>query len=244
MIQFSIFGVPVRIAPWHWVGLAFISGALNMRSSEMLPFVLILAVVAFISILTHELGHALVGRALGGGGAAITLIAFGGYCEQFGARFNKHTKAAMIAAGPGVNIFTMIICSFICLVVMDFSVSNAFGLLLNYLINGPYVVFSFVSKGYIDAEQVKLYFLLGGFVWVSFWWSLLNLLPIFPMDGGQLLLQYVKKDKIVYMIGFVCSIIFAIIGFYFFQSILMLVFMGMFAVQNYQMMRASSYNRY
>ncbi|OYU43704.1 MAG: hypothetical protein CFE44_16935, partial [Burkholderiales bacterium PBB4] len=67
MIRFTIFGVPVEIQPMFWLTGAFIGGAINARTKEQILGVLVFMIVEAISILVHELGHALVGRRLGGG---------------------------------------------------------------------------------------------------------------------------------------------------------------------------------
>ena len=62
MFSFRIFNIPVRVEPWFWVTLALIGGALRANTKEALIAVLFFLLAGFISILVHELGHALTAR--------------------------------------------------------------------------------------------------------------------------------------------------------------------------------------
>ena len=59
MIQFSLFNIPIRVLPWFWVTMAFIGGVLYADTKEALFELLLFMLAGFISILVHELGHAL-----------------------------------------------------------------------------------------------------------------------------------------------------------------------------------------
>ncbi len=49
---------------------------------------------------------------------------------------------------------------------------------------------------------------LWSFHWVSIIWGLLNLLPIYPLDGGHVLKGILppSKEKLTYLIGMVCAV--------------------------------------
>ena len=80
MLQFSILGIPVRVEPWFWITMAFIGGGLHATNSTDILLVLVFVFAGFLSIMIHELGHALTIRRYGLP-AAITLQAFGGYAS-------------------------------------------------------------------------------------------------------------------------------------------------------------------
>lgn len=241
MIEFTLFGIPIRILPWHWVGLAFISGAFGISSSSELIMVLMFMVAAFLSILTHELAHALVGRRVGGGTAAITMEMFGGLTSYYGTRFTKWGTVASVAAGPGINIATLLVCCIICFFIAGGNTFYTFRLALGLIVS-PYSTFHFVSENFlITNETARPVFFMGSLMWTCFWWSLLNLLPIYPMDGGLILEQFLKSQKRLHIVGMVSAIIIAVLGFLFFKSILLLVFMSMFAYMNYQAYRQARY---
>lgn len=105
MIRFNLFGIPVRVEPWFWLTMAFLGGALSSRSNsrEGLLMIALFMLAGFISILVHELGHALAGRKFGTQ-PAITLQAFGGYAEFRGGSFTRTQDFIVTAAGPGVQL--------------------------------------------------------------------------------------------------------------------------------------------
>ena len=73
MLRFRLFGIPVSVEPWFWV-MAFVLGrGLDIRDRESLISTVIFAALVFISILVHELGHALSGRWLAGERQSIRL---------------------------------------------------------------------------------------------------------------------------------------------------------------------------
>ena len=108
-----------------------------------------------VVILIHESGHAVLARAMGMQGISITLSAFGGFCSYGGDRQPKR-ELPIILAGCAFNLLT------------------ALGLWLidRHLFN-------------VDALDP----LLARFYWATFSFSLVlglfNLLPIYPLDGGQ-----------------------------------------------------------
>ena len=102
MLSFRLFGIPVRIEPWFWVILALIGGGLRANDALSMLWVLLFVLAGFISILVHELGHALTVRKFGLS-PAITLIAFGGYASFPAGRLTRKQSFLVTAAGPGVQ---------------------------------------------------------------------------------------------------------------------------------------------
>ena len=104
MVRFSIFGIPVEIQPWFWLILAlFGSNFADGVSSEGMMSMLLFVLAGFISVLVHELGHALTGKAFGAS-TAITLHAFGGYATFPVGRFSRWQDILVTAAGPAIQI--------------------------------------------------------------------------------------------------------------------------------------------
>jgi stage IV sporulation protein FB len=103
MIQFSLFNIPVRVLPWFWLTLIIIGGAGADTKSTI--FQLLLFVLAgFISILVHELGHALTAKHFGKR-VEIVLQAFGGYAAYSGGgRLSRFQTFLITAAGPAIQI--------------------------------------------------------------------------------------------------------------------------------------------
>ncbi len=103
MLRFSLFGIPVVIQPWFWITLALIGGALGASSSDALMRVLLFVLAGFLSILVHELGHALTGKAFGAP-TQITLMAFGGFAAFPANAFTRTQDLLVTAAGPAIQL--------------------------------------------------------------------------------------------------------------------------------------------
>lgn len=105
MIHFRLFGIPITIEPWFWITLLIIgtSGSNNMATQDALMFTGIFVLVGAISILVHELGHALTARAFGAE-PSITLQAFGGFASFPSARITRSQDFLITAAGPFIQI--------------------------------------------------------------------------------------------------------------------------------------------
>ena len=103
MIRFSIFGIPVLVHPFFWITLALIGGALGANSPDAILRVCLFLLAGFVSILVHELGHALTARKFGAR-SEIVLQAFGGYAAYSGVRLTRPQGFMVTAAGPAVQI--------------------------------------------------------------------------------------------------------------------------------------------
>ncbi len=146
---FSILGVPVSISIWHFVFLFLLASNWFSSKSGML-LGLVFVAVGSLSILAHELGHALTSRYFGLQ-PRIELVMFGGMTYREPAR-TKRDDFLIVAAGPAVN----------------------------FLIAGAAWLAPDLGEGLASlALQVAMM--------INFWWGAFNLLPIIPMDGGQLL---------------------------------------------------------
>jgi Zn-dependent protease len=110
----------------------------------------------FLSILLHELGHVLVGWVFGSKGH-IVLYSFGGLAVGSKALASRWQRIAVSVAGPVVQLLL-------------------WGLLVSAVFldkDG-----SFTGPGPIGWA---VEFLLE----INLYWALLNLLPVWPLDGGQ-----------------------------------------------------------
>src|SRR5688500_7676857 len=77
-LHFHVFGFPVRVSPYFWVGMLILhlSGGGPVEPSDAAIWV----AIASVSILAHELGHAFLQRHYGGH-PWITLYGFGGFAS-------------------------------------------------------------------------------------------------------------------------------------------------------------------
>ncbi len=103
MVRFSLFGIPVEVQPWFWLTLALIGGINDAGTPEGLMRLLLFVLAGFISVMVHELGHALAGKRFGAP-TAITLHAFGGYATFPAGRFTRTQDFLVTAAGPAIQL--------------------------------------------------------------------------------------------------------------------------------------------
>jgi Zn-dependent protease len=204
MIRFSILGIPVTVQPWFWLTMLFIGGGFYASSSLEIMRVAVFAFAGFLSILIHELGHALMIRKYGLP-TAITLQAFGGFASYPSGHLDRKQSFLVTAAGPGVQF--------------------AFGILLVLLAN------------LIQASGGPLFVhFLRSLIVVSLIWSVLNCVPVYPLDGGQMLAAVLgpQKQRYVHLISAGVAVAIGLAGYVFLGTILLPIFMAFFAWSNWQ----------
>src|SRR5258707_9361798 len=109
-LNFSLFGIPIRIHPFFWLFSAILGWD---RQRPNFNQILICVLCVFVSILIHELGHALTAKSYGWP-PHIVLFAFGGYAS-YQPSWGKTTGRTLLIlfAGPGAGfIFYFLICAF------------------------------------------------------------------------------------------------------------------------------------
>ena len=179
-LHFSLFGFPVRINPWFWLVALFLSGL----GAPVSVFLWIAAML--ICILLHELGHAVVMRAYGYR-PSIVLYSFGGLAIPHAGRNSIRRpgpwgQMLISFAGPASG----------------FLLTAILVLGLHYL--GGYRVWVFEPswRNVVPIAGVPNLFL-GEFLYfvfqISVMWGLLNLLPIYPLDGGQIAQQIFELNN-------------------------------------------------
>jgi stage IV sporulation protein FB len=234
MVRFSIFGIPVQVQPFFWIVTAMIGGGLGANSPGTILAVLLFVLAAFVSILVHELGHALTGLRLGGGHAAIMLTPFGGLAMNQGGSFVHRQRFWMVAAGPGAGFAFLILI----LLVLSLLFNNS-----DVMSFASSILFDttprFQSVELIAFFQAKPFFflLLRHLIWINFWWGIINLLPIMPLDGGQITEIFVRPERRVYLIGAVAAGAMAALGFFWMGSLYTAILFGYLAWKNYKSMR-------
>jgi Zn-dependent protease len=170
-LRFRLFGFPVRVHPFFWV-VSLLLGMGGFRSEKADPkVVLIWVVVVFISILVHELGHAFLQRFFGGH-PWITLYSFGGLASCNDCDRSPRSQIIISFAGP---VAGFILAGLIVAVLHLLGHLEGFRLSLDPVIWTPFRPGRFVTN-------VFILFMLE----VNILWGLVNLLPIYPLDGGQI----------------------------------------------------------
>lgn len=161
MLRFRLGSIPVTVHPSHLLVSAVLGldlfatgGGADVPMSARLPGMVSWMAIVFVSVLVHELGHALVSLAYGYQ-PTIELVALGGVTRPNApGPIPWHRNVLLTAAGP------------------------LFGLLLAVASMGAI----FVLQGR-DAHVPQF---LRTLMYVNFFWTFVNLLPVLPLDGGQI----------------------------------------------------------
>jgi stage IV sporulation protein FB len=175
-VRFRFLNIPVRIHPLFWL----MTAAMGWQPNN-LPFVGLWIVCVLISILVHEYGHGLMARRFGES-PSILLYGLGGLCFARAER-TPAQRLAVLFAGPGAGfLFLAIIVAAMSLV---YKISPAEHLAIIRSHFGLSVDREALG-GLSDKIPSPWIFLCYNFlVWINLIWGLVNLLPIYPLDGGQ-----------------------------------------------------------
>lgn len=238
MVRFRLFNIPVSIGPSLWLVLALLGGGMELASASDLMPIAIFVIAGFFSLLIHEMGHALVGRALGGGHPQVHLNYLGGVCHNPDGRWTRAGGIAMTAAGPLAALLASVLAVLLLGAFLGdmplagrvawLAISPSAGL-------SEYDRLALVSGG---INRSLLHFILD-LVFVSFWWSVLNLLPVYPLDGGQIMGGLMHSARRLHRWSLIIAVVFLLL-FLVSNMLLPAVFMIYFAIFNYKAMQASS----
>lgn len=168
-LNFQLFGVPVRVHPFFWLAMVLLG-----TNSETTPKQALLWIgAAFVSILVHEFGH-VAAINFYGAPARVVLHGFGGLAIQDSYRRRDPKSQIVISlAGPVAGFL------FAGLILLGLM---AAGSQVEPYNAGPpgFVFFAFEPLSSSTLNELVLYLLL-----FNIYWGMFNLLPIFPLDGGN-----------------------------------------------------------
>ena len=215
MLRFRLFGFPVTVEPWHWLILAFCSERLlQLNDRETLLEILLFIVAGFLSILIHELGHALMMRRFGCRQVAIVLHAMGGVAISQGGRFSRGQDILVSLAGPALQAT----CGIAVLLLMAPGKGN-----------WPPIL-----------DQLLILFVI-----ISLFWAILNLVPVYPLDGGQILKGALgpRRIQLTLSISIAVAVTIGILLYLTTSRLLFPIMLGFAAWQNYQMLNNARNHR-
>jgi stage IV sporulation protein FB len=157
-LRFGLFGIPVTVTPMFWLA-AVIGGW-----SQHLDRVLIWVGCLFVSILVHELGHALLAKWFGWP-PEIFLYMFGGvavYRPGYGHTMGRSVLISLAGPGAGFILYGLI-----------------------YVLE-----LAAFQSGWIlkleDSTAIRVAEFFRQMEWINLYWGLVNLLPVLPLDGGRI----------------------------------------------------------
>jgi len=221
-LRFTLLGVPVRVHPFFW-GICALIGwpRQDVPGSEALLLLLVATACVFLSILVHEMGHALTAKAFGWR-PHVVLYHLGGYASFFPDRgFTTSRSVAVSFAGP------------------------AAGFLLFGLVVG--IQMWLVRAGITVGPHARLAFFY--LEWINLYWGLVNLLPVYPLDGGKisfsLLTAWMPRNgwSVALQLSIAVAVI-AAVWFFRQQYLFAALLFGSLAFEGFQMLQAGGRSRY
>lgn len=231
-LRFNLAGFPVRVHPLFWL-IAVLLG----YSSGNLIQILVWVAVVFISILVHELGHALAFRRYGVSSQIILHFAGGLTVPEstyWGSRW------ANVALGPNQNIFISLAgpgAGFLLAALVSLGVILSGGSIITTRLLGfiPVPGFAVLPFG---GNELSLF--VTALLWVNIFWGVINLMPVYPLDGGSVtrnvLLQVDPVDGVrkSLWVSVIAGALIALAAFFFLRSLYMALLFGFLAFQSYQ----------
>jgi Zn-dependent protease len=220
-LRFRLFGIPVNVTPWFWLGGLILGWSLADRGRFDLLALFIASL--FVSILVHEMGHALLAKRYGWP-PEIFLFQFGGVAIfQPGYGYTTARSILISFAGPGAGF---LLYGLVVVVQTALMSSNWFSTLS-------------------DAGRERVLNTLFFLEVINLYWGLVNLLPVLPLDGGRIseaILARVRPwdgRSLAVKIGIVVS---ALVALYFVQEqrFLAAMFFGLICFSNVQMLQQRS----
>ncbi len=118
----------------------------------------------FVAILVHELGHALTAIAFGARDQRIVLYGFGGLTIGPSGGLKRWQRILELLAGPGAGFLL-----FGALYGLDFALGHP------------------TERSYFVANAFRFIAL------ICVVWGVMNLLPVYPLDGGQVVSELLQK---------------------------------------------------
>jgi Zn-dependent protease len=185
MFQFSFLSFPVRI---HWTfGLMalFVGGGFRLTGPDAdWARVLVAVAVIFVSILAHEIGHALAGKRFGAK-PHILLHSMGGLCYLPGGRFSREQSIIVSLAGPAAG-FTL-------------------------------ALFTWLALQGFAPQMPLVRYALATSLYINIVWTFLNLMPVLPLDGGQVLREVLGPSRAATtrLVGVIAAVLLSATAVYF-----------------------------
>lgn len=192
-INFQIFGFPVRVHPAFFVMPLLLGGSILRNSQDNAGVTLLILIsVFFLSILVHELGHAFAFRYFGQdsrivlywmGGLAIPDSGNNPWFSTSKVAFTPVQNIIVSLAGP---IFGFLLAGLLC------GVSIALEADLELIDFGVFPMLRPVFPADVNFA-IRIFLAVG--IYANIFFNILNLVPVFPLDGGQVARQlFVMND--------------------------------------------------
>lgn len=224
----SLFGIPIYIEAGFLFFMAIIFFMqIGEGGTPNIPEIGLICAVIFFSLLVHEYGHALTARAMGCNGIRIGLKMFGGYATH--SPTTAPRSLLIVLAGPACSLALS---------------GLAWAILLSPWYQGwagPEVI--------ADGDNVNVLYnpkaeaagvVLGWFFYSNLFWGIYNLIPIYPMDGGQAVFYglnlRISPDRAMLIVTRISMVLCVIVGLWARQNghMFIAIFCVMDFIHNFQ----------
>ncbi len=219
-LNFKLGSIPVRISPWFWLIALLLSGLRD------LAYVPLWVGVVLISVLVHELGHVLAFKRFGQD-ASILLHGGGGLAIPEAVDFGGMRIGVAMTTAQHVLV---------CLA----------GPFAGFLLGGLALALQALLPNSLRSVPA-LNFVLASLVWVNVAWGLINLLPVYPLDGGQIAryvwgaIDPVNGIRRALWLSVIAAGVVALAGLLVLGSPYIALLFGMLAYQSYMTTRGYGY---
>ena len=182
-LHLDLVGIRVRVSAWFWLASALLGWNVCQAFARndqraLVQYLFVWVVAVFVSILIHELGHALAYRVFGQS-AHVVLYHFGGLAipDAWGRRGARRPLERLLvsAAGPLAQLL------FAAVVVVGL---KAAGFRVPLPLSGLGDALG-LSEGR-PLPSTLAFAIVWFLLQVNIFWPLINLLPVPPLDGGQI----------------------------------------------------------
>lgn len=236
-LRFRLLGIPVRIHPLFWLVAAILGW-----NDKHLEWVVLWIGCLFISILVHEFGHGLTSKHFRDS-PWILLYGMGGLCysERQG---DRAQRLAIILAGPGAGFLLFLVVLVVTTLFLGVT-PREHAALVPYALGFKPDLPALLSAGEKFGPDSAMKFMAYAYmVQINLLWTLINLLPIWPLDGGQasqILFTLVdprngvRRSHFLAMMTAGALAVFAGIRS---SDLFMAFFFGMFAYLNFQILQS------
>jgi Zn-dependent protease len=238
-----------RQNPLYWSFGAGTWSGVQLRISWLMPLLLAwflyefhlplggcLFAILFGSVLLHEIGHILAARATEGTGDEILLWPLGGLATV--ETSSPRAQRLVAAAGPLVNL---LLCGlFLPAVLASESMPQVFNPLVV-----PFALDTFGLHPVSDVQVLTF--------WINWVGFLVNLIPAFPLDGGQILRSWLTGRmgtsmgaELAIRFAYAVAVLMMLFGLVFAKSIVLVVLAFLIIVlamqESHQLQAAESYD--
>jgi len=160
-LRFSLGPIPVRVHPLFWLLAMFLGwDTVNLG----LGYLLVWVACVFVSILVHELGHAIA--FLYFGARPQIVLCFGGLAIPDRSLRSRPQNIVTLLAGPGAGFLLL-----------------------------ASVLLSEEAFHWVRADNDLTIYLYGFLYNINLYWGILNLIPVWPLDGGQVSREVCQKYR-------------------------------------------------